>query len=261
MKAKLDTTLFYVKNVELIKNFYVENFDFQVIEEDSVWALLHAGSSHIAFHKIGEEYLKQISEDHQFDNNTKLIFETDTDIVSARNELISKNIRMREIKTFDHYDFWLCDGLDPEGNVFQLKSRKVTNTMAESGPFYHGTKADLKIGDFLTAGFESNYKDRIIMNHIYFTALENSAGLAAALAKGDSEERIYIIEPTGTYENDPNVTDKKFPGNPTRSFRSQEPVKIVGEIKEWIKLSDEELQKWRDNIIRLKNNPDAKIIN
>jgi len=131
----------------------------------------------------------------------------------------------------------------------------------DNGPFYHGTKADLQIGDFLTAGFESNYYHEIIMNHIYFTALQNGAGLAAALAKGDGEERIYIVEPTGAFENDPNVTDKKFPGNPTRSYRSSEPVKVVGEIKEWIRLTDEELQNWRERIATLRKNPDAEIIN
>ncbi|WP_442784954.1 NAD(+)--rifampin ADP-ribosyltransferase [Chryseobacterium sp. MYb264] len=142
-----------------------------------------------------------------------------------------------------------------------MKSRKITNTLEDKGPFYHGTKADLTIGDVLTAGFESNYHNGIIMNHIYFTALQNGAGLAAALAKGDCDERIYIVEPTGEYENDPNVTDKKYPGNPTRSYRSQDPLKIVGEVKEWVKLTDEELQKWHENIAILKSNPEVQIIN
>ncbi|MCU7615324.1 NAD(+)--rifampin ADP-ribosyltransferase [Chryseobacterium sp. GMJ5] len=131
----------------------------------------------------------------------------------------------------------------------------------DNGPFYHGTKADMQIGDFLTAGFESNYYPEIIMNHIYFTALKNGAGLAAALSKGDGKERIYIVEPTGMFENDPNVTDKKFPGNPTRSYRSAEPVKIVGEVKEWIRLTDEELQNWKERIAVMRENPDAEIIN
>lgn len=97
----------------------------------------------------------------------------------------------------------------------------------DSGPFYHGTKAELQVGDLLTAGFRSNYKPEVIMNHIYFTALANGAGLAAALANGDGQEHVYIVEPIGSFENDPNVTDKKFPGNPTRSYRSQAPLKIV----------------------------------
>lgn len=86
------------------------------------------------------------------------------------------------------------------------------------------------------------------MNHIYFTALVNGAGLAAELAKGMGEPRVYIIEPTGNFENDPNVTDKKFPGNPTRSYRSQEPLKIVGEIKDWVRLTPGELQNWRERL-------------
>nr|WP_314498984.1 NAD(+)--rifampin ADP-ribosyltransferase [uncultured Chryseobacterium sp.] len=131
----------------------------------------------------------------------------------------------------------------------------------DNGPFYHGTKADLKIGDLLNAGFKSNYYSEIIMNHIYFTALPNGAGLAAALAGGDGRERIYIVEPTGKFENDPNVTDKKFPGNPTWSYRSKEPLKIVGELTDWIRLTDDELQNWKERIARIKENPDAEIIN
>lgn len=138
---------------------------------------------------------------------------------------------------------------------------KKDEKILDNGPFYHGTKADLKIGDLLSAGFNSNYRSEVIMNHIYFTALENGAGLAAALAEGDGPDRIYIVEPTGIFENDPNVTDKKFPGNPTRSYRSTEPLKIVGELKDWIRLTDEELQNWRERIAKLRENPDAEIIN
>lgn len=119
---------------------------------------------------------------------------------------------------------------------------------SDKGPFYHGTKADLQVGDSLTAGGKSNYQSDLKMNHIYFTALVNGAGLAAALAKGDGKERVYIVEPTGEFENDPNVTDKKFPGNPTRSYRSQEPLKIVGEMTDWARLTPEELQKWREKL-------------
>lgn len=133
--------------------------------------------------------------------------------------------------------------------------------ISDHGPFYHGTKADLKIGDLLTAGFKSNYYPGITMNHIYFTALQNGAGLAAALAKGDAKERIYIVEPTGAFENDPNVTDKKFPGNPTRSYRSTAPLKVVGEVTEWIRLTDDEIENWKERIARLRENPDAEIIN
>ena len=124
--------------------------------------------------------------------------------------------------------------------------------LSDNGPFYHGTKADLQVGDLLTAGNRSNYKAEVIMNHIYFTALINGAGLAAALAKGDGHERVYIVEPTGSFENDPNVTDKKFPGNPTRSYRTRAPLKIVGEITEWGRLTPVELQKWREKLANVK---------
>ncbi len=127
----------------------------------------------------------------------------------------------------------------------------------DRGPFYHGTKADLKIGDLLVPGGLSNYKDDLKMNHIYFTAIINGAGLAAGLAKGNNPERIYKVEPTGRFENDPNVTDVKFPGNPTRSYRSLSPLKIVGEIIDWNKQSNDEIKQWKDKI---KSN-NGKIIN
>jgi len=127
----------------------------------------------------------------------------------------------------------------------------------DNGPFYHGTKADLQVGDLLTAGGNSNYQSELKMNHIYFTALVNGAGLAGELAKGNGKPRVYIIEPTGNFENDPNVTDKKFPGNPTRSYRSEDPLKIVGEVTDWVRQTPEEIQKFRD---KLANNK-GEIIN
>ena len=136
------------------------------------------------------------------------------------------------------------------------KNHELANSFmddpSDNGPFYHGTKADLSVGDLLTAGGTSNYNPEVTMNHIYFTALVNGAGLAAALAKGDGSERVYLVEPTGSFENDPNVTDKKFPGNPTRSYRSQAPLKIVGEVTEWVRQTPEELQKWREKLASIK---------
>jgi hypothetical protein len=128
---------------------------------------------------------------------------------------------------------------------------------SDKGPFYHGTRADLRVGDLLTPGGSSNYQADLKMNHIYFTALIHGAGLAAALAKGDGREHVYIIEPTGSFENDPNVTDKKFPGNPTRSYRSQAPLKIVGEVTDWVRQTPEQIQQWRE---KLANNK-GEIIN
>lgn len=131
-------------------------------------------------------------------------------------------------------------------------SNSYKGAPSDKGPFYHGTKADLPVGELLTAGGVSNYKPDLKMNHIYFTALINGAGLAAALAKGDGRERIYIVEPTGEFENDPNVTDKKFPGNLTRSYRSQGPLKIVGEATDWIKQTSEEISQWREKLAKNK---------
>jgi hypothetical protein len=130
----------------------------------------------------------------------------------------------------------------------------------DPGPFFHGTKADLRPGDLLTAGFNSNYRPGLVMNHVYFTALESGAGLAAELAAGESAPRVYEIEPTGTYENDPNVTDKKFPGNPTRSYRSVAPLRVVREVDDWIRLSPEALREWRDRIAAI-NASQGEIIN
>lgn len=126
------------------------------------------------------------------------------------------------------------------------------STILDTGPFYHGTKADLYIGDQLTAGFNSNYRPEVVMNHIYFTALVNGAGLAAELAGGDGPPRVYLVEPLGKFENDPNVTDKKFPGNPTRSYRSQAPLKVIGEVTDWERLTPEQLQGWRERLANHK---------
>jgi tetratricopeptide (TPR) repeat protein len=139
----------------------------------------------------------------------------------------------------------------------ELAASLATERPSDNGPFYHGTKADLRPGDLLIAGHGSNYQPELIMNHIYFTALVNGAGLAAELAKGEGRPRVYIVEPAGSFENDPNVTDQKFPGNPTRSYRTREPLKIVGEAADWVKLTPEELQKWRE---KLANNK-GEIIN
>ncbi len=131
-------------------------------------------------------------------------------------------------------------------------ANSFTVAPSDNGPFYHGTRADLKVGNLLTAGAMSNYKSELKMNHIYFTAIANGAGLAAALAKGDGPERVYIVEPTGSFENDPNVTDKKFPGNTTRSYRSQAPLKIVGEVTEWMRQTPEQIQQWREKLANSK---------
>ncbi|UXN70401.1 NAD(+)--rifampin ADP-ribosyltransferase [Devosia neptuniae] len=135
----------------------------------------------------------------------------------------------------------------------------------DAGPFFHGTIADLRVGDLLKAGYRSNYRPEVVMNHIYFTARVDGAGLAAEiaaeLAGGGAVPRVYAVEPTGAFENDPNVTDKKFPGNPTRSYRSSAPLKVIREITEWTRLTPEALQMWRERLIAVPPDKRGEIIN
>ena len=135
----------------------------------------------------------------------------------------------------------------------------------DDGPFFHGTIADLQAGDLLTAGRPSNYRPEIVMNHVYFTARVDGAGLAAEIAaelsNAKATPRVYAVEPTGAYENDRNVTDKKFPGNPTHSYRSRDPLRVVSEITEWTRLTPEELQTWRERLAVLLSSEAGVIIN
>lgn len=128
----------------------------------------------------------------------------------------------------------------------------------DPGPFFHGTKAELKIGDLLEPQHFSNYQDKK-SNHIYFTATLNAAKWGAELATSQSKERIYIVEPLGDFENDPNVTDKRFPGNPTRSYRSKSPLKIVAELGSWERHSDEEINHMLTFLEKLRERGNAVI--
>ena len=114
--------------------------------------------------------------------------------------------------------------------------------------FLHGTKADLAVGELLVPGRESNFEPGRLMNYVYFTATLDAATWGAELATGDGPGRIYLVEPTGGFEDDPNLTDKKFPGNPTHSFRSTEPLRVVGEIVDWVGHAPDQLQAMRDTI-------------
>lgn len=127
----------------------------------------------------------------------------------------------------------------------------------DPGPFFHGTRAALGVGDVLTAGRGSNYQSGLVMNHIYFTAGIDVASLAAAFARGDGRERVYQLEPTGPFEHDPNVTNQRFPGNPTRSYRSPSPLRIVGEAEDWNRPPEEVVRRWR---ARLADGP-GEVIN
>ncbi len=136
--------------------------------------------------------------------------------------------------------------------VAELTTLRQGGAVLDAGPFYHGTKADLMIGDLLEPGYSSNYGERKKANYVYLTATLDAAVWGAELAAGDGSGHIYCVEPTGTFENDPNLTDKKFPGNPTRSYRTQYPLRIVGEVLEWEGHSPEILQKMRDYLEELK---------
>lgn len=125
MKLNLDTIILYVQDVNRLKSFYTTTFGFEILEEyETEWVLLNAGNGKIGLHKIGGQYLAQIKSGHKFDNNTKVVFEINEDIHATRQLLLEQKVLMREVKTFDHYDYWLCDGEDPEGNMFQLKQKK-----------------------------------------------------------------------------------------------------------------------------------------
>lgn len=115
----------------------------------------------------------------------------------------------------------------------------------EPGVYLHGTKADLAIGEMLVAGRASNFEAGRVMNYVYFTATLDAATWGAELATGGGRGRIYVVEPTGEFEDDPNVTDKKFPGNPTQSFRSRASLRVVGEVVDWVGHSPEKLQAMR----------------
>jgi hypothetical protein len=124
------------------------------------------------------------------------------------------------------------------------------------GPFFHGTRTAFAVGDQLVPGSLSNYHDGRISNHVYFSALLEPAVLAAELATvlagSDDRGYIYVVEPTGPFEDDPNVTNKKFPGNVTRSYRTRHPVQVVGEVEAWEGHAPEVLQGMLDNIARLR---------
>lgn len=127
----------------------------------------------------------------------------------------------------------------------------TTTVTPGAEPFYHGTKADLAVGDLIGAGYASNYGKRKKAAYVYMAATLDAAIWGAELAQGDGPQRIYVVEPTGPIEDDPNLTDKKFPGNPTRSYRTSYPLRIVGELTRWTGHTPEQLQTMRDHLAEL----------
>lgn len=113
--------------------------------------------------------------------------------------------------------------------------------MTEAQTYYHGTKAALALGDLIGPGYASNYGKRNPAKFVYLSATLDAAIWGAELAVGEGRGRIYVVEPTGPIEDDPNLTDKRFPGNPTKSYRSRQPFRVVGEVAEWVGHSPERL--------------------
>ena len=129
----------------------------------------------------------------------------------------------------------------------------------EPGVYLHGTKADVAVGDLLLPGRVSNFEEGRVMNYVYFTATLDAATWGAELAVGEGRGRIYVVEPTGEFEDDPNLTDKRFPGNPTRSYRSREPLRVVGELVDWVGHPPEQLQAMHAGLSALKRQGAAQI--
>ena len=123
---------------------------------------------------------------------------------------------------------------------------------SNASPFFHGTKADLKPGDLIGPGYASNYGKRNKAAYVYLSAVLDAATWGAELARGEGAGRIYIVEPTGPFEDDPNLTDKKFPGNPTKSYRTRDPLRITGEVTDWTGHSPEQLKAMRDRLAHLE---------
>jgi rifampin ADP-ribosylating transferase len=121
-----------------------------------------------------------------------------------------------------------------------------------SQSFFHGTRADLKPGDLIVVGYRSNFTEAKPLSWVYFAGTLDAAIWGAELAAGDGAERIYVVEPTGPIEDDPNLTDKKFPGNPTLSYRSRDPLRVIAEVTGWQGHPPERLQQMKDGLIRLK---------
>ena len=124
--------------------------------------------------------------------------------------------------------------------------------MSDPQTYYHGTKAELEVGDLIEPGHPSNYGKRKQANYVYLTATLEAAIWGAELAIGTEQGRIYIVAPTGSVEDDPNLTDKRFPGNPTKSYRSRHPFRVIGEVKEWTGHSPDRLKEMHDHLESLK---------
>lgn len=173
---------------------------------------------------------------------TKNIEEVYKKVSQSHPHFLHPNLKEITLRPWGAKEFALTD--KQLGVIIQEWQSSIT--------YYHGTKADLKIGDLIQPGFNSNFGQRNRAKFIYLTATLDAATWGAELAVGEGRERIFIVEPTGEIEDDPNLTDKKFPGNPTKSYRSQHPFKVTGEVTDWKGHSEEQLQTMKDHLAKLK---------
>ena len=141
--------------------------------------------------------------------------------------------------------------------VPELNNENMPKPFAQT--YFHGTKAALKLGDLIGTGYQCNYDD-MKLKHVYVSATLHTAALAAELALGEDLPRIYLVEATGTVTDDPNVTDKKFPGNPTMSYRSEQPFKVVGEVSRWQRHSQRQIDAIKAGLKKLREEGGGRII-
>lgn len=140
----------------------------------------------------------------------------------------------------------------PARHVKHAQPKATMKTKSTDDLFYHGTKANLKPGDTIEPGFNSNYGKQKKASFVYLTATLDAAIWGAELALGEGRGRIYTVEPTGPIEDDPNLTDKKFPGNPTKSYRTRDPLVVTGEVSDWHGHPTEQLQAMKDHLEKLR---------
>ena len=159
---------------------------------------------------------------------------------------------MPEFLMFNSYSLNFMDtNLEKENQHIQLVNNPAASVFAKT--YFHGTKADLKLGDLIQVGYSSNYEQDQKSKYIYLTETLDAAIWGAELSLGESRERIYLVEPTGEIEDDPDLTDQKFPGNPTKSYRSIHPFRVVGEVTLWLSHSPEQVSGMKEAISLIKN--------
>ena len=244
----------FAKGVQRVAKFYEELLSLSVtlIERDHV--VLESASLQLVIHAIPSPIASSIvvTEPPAVRDRTavKLFFPVASLAEArARGAALGGQVSPSE-REWEGGGFRACDGYDPEGNVFQLREAVVEGSGAR--PLYHGTKAELKPGDLIGPGYSSNYGERKKARFVYLSETLNAATWGAELAAGEGRGRIYRVESTGPIEDDPNLTDKKYPGNPTKSYRSRDPLRVLDEVTGWDGHSPEELEAMRGHLERLR---------